>query len=214
MMNHGQLEVLKASLSLLVAVVTLSLGWLIGQRLTIKWNLIQKQRETDIAVLQQFYLLYGEFKEVSKIWRVVKRNKSSTLVVPSDIHWTLLTRACAVESKSEAIVVKIASERDLSTAELRKLGLFRQSLQQLRESIRDDIDIPSNSRGAEYVFFNNLAADVGWIMVNSIVDASADSRKVGRRLREVTDIGSSEFKEAMAIFKNEYGGCPQEMAQS
>ncbi len=43
-MSTESQEILKASLNLLVVLITLGLGWFIGQRLTIKWNLIQKQR--------------------------------------------------------------------------------------------------------------------------------------------------------------------------
>ena len=82
-------EFLKAIPNLLIALITLGLAWLIGNRLSVRWNLVQKSRETDIANVQEFYSLYGEFKEVSKIWRVFKRNKDSGLVVPSETRWSL-----------------------------------------------------------------------------------------------------------------------------
>jgi hypothetical protein len=81
-------ELLKASLSLSVALITLALGWFVGHRLSVNWNLIQKQRETDIANVQDFHSLYGEFKEVSKVWRVIKRNKDSSLGIARDSRWS------------------------------------------------------------------------------------------------------------------------------
>ena len=56
-MNSAPIELLKAGLNLSITLVTLGLGWLIGQRLTVRWNLIQKRRETDITNVQQFYSL-------------------------------------------------------------------------------------------------------------------------------------------------------------
>lgn len=59
---------------LLVAIIVIVIGWFIGNRITTDWNLKQKRRETDIDNLQQFYSLYGEFKEMCKIWRVIKKD--------------------------------------------------------------------------------------------------------------------------------------------
>ena len=203
-MSTESQEILKASLNLLVALITLGLGWFVGQRLTIKWNLIQKQRETNIANLQQFYSLYGEFKEVSKIWRLIKRKKDLSRVAPSETRWSLLTRACAVESKNEAIMVKLASERELSADDLTDLGLFRQALQQLRESIRDDKELPSSSRGPEYVFFNDLAAKVGLIISYSSTDAIADPKRASERLRAIVDVRWPDFEKAIEHFRKSH----------
>ena len=38
-------EIEKAILNLLVALVTLGAGWFVGQRLSFRWNIRQKQRE-------------------------------------------------------------------------------------------------------------------------------------------------------------------------
>jgi len=193
-------ELLKASLSLSVALITLALGWFVGHRLSVKWNLIQKQRETDIANVQDFYSLYGEFKEVSKVWRVIKRNKDPSLGIARDSRWSLLTRACAVESKNEAIVVKLATERDLKEDALRDLGLFRQALQKLRESIRDDIEVPFSSRGPEYVFFNDLAAKVGSIVSSSHVITTSDPISASKRLEAIANVRLPHFEAAMKRF--------------
>lgn len=200
-MSDLELKFLEAALNLFVVIITLSLGWFIGQRLTLKWNLIQKQRETDIANLQEFYSLYGEFKEVSKAWRIIKRNKSdSGLVVPPEIRWSLLTRACAVESKNEAILVKLATERILGSDALNDLGLFRQAFQRLRESIRDDKEVSSASRGPEYVFFNNLAAKVGLIISSSIPARNPDPRGATERLKAIMNVRSPDYKKALKDF--------------
>src|SRR4029077_8975699 len=124
----------KSVLSLIVAALTLSATWFIGQRLTAYWNLRQKRNELNLASVQSFHALYGEFKEVVKIWRLVKRN----VAVAHDERWKLLTRACAIESKSETLALRLTTERVLSSEEMDTIGLFRQAIQTLRESIRDD----------------------------------------------------------------------------
>ena len=199
-MNTEKLELLKASLNLSVALLTLGLAWFIGNRLSVKWNLIQKRRETDIANVQQFYSLYGEFKEVSKIWRVIKRNRDSSLVFPSDSRWSLLARACAIESKNEAIVVKLATERHLEADALETLGLFRQALQKLRESIRDNLEIPFSSRGPEYVFFNDLASKVSLIISSSHLDETSNPESASKRLRAIANVRLPDFEAAIKSF--------------
>ncbi|HJQ57252.1 MAG TPA: hypothetical protein VJ890_10115 [Vineibacter sp.] len=224
-MNSVNLELLKAGLTLLIALITLGLGWLIGQRLTFKWNLLQKRRETDIANVQQFYALYGEFKEVSKIWRVIKRNKGANLTVPPDGRWPLMARACAIEGKNEAILVKLATERHLATDDLRYLGLFRQAIQMLRESIRDDVEMRAGSRGAEYAFFNGLAAKVGLIVFSSPpdqlfrkllrqlrvgADEISDPERASKQLEAIVGVRSPHFKAELEHFEETHPNIPDE----
>ena len=207
MSPEGQ-EVLKAGLDLLVAIIVLFLGWRFGLKFTAKWNLCQKKRETDIANLQQFYSLYGEFKEVCKIWRVIKQERDPNLEVTSDSRWSLLARACAVESKNEAITVKLATERNLDDDALRTLGYFRQAIQQLRESIRDGKEVPSCDREQpEYAFLNELVVKVGSIISSSPMDKSYNPKIGIERFRKVADVRKPHFKDAIKIFK-EKGDLP------
>jgi len=76
-----------------------------------------------IGNIQNFYSLYGDFKDVSKTWRVIKQNKDSSLAIPSESRWSLLARACTIEGRNEAILVKVATECDLSDKALNDLGL-------------------------------------------------------------------------------------------
>lgn len=199
------LELVKFGLALLVTLITLGLGWLIGQRLTMRWNLLQKRREIDLASVQQFHAIYGEFKEVSKIWRLVKRPcQSATVVVPSDIRWKLLTRACVLESKFETIVAKISTERDLSKEEgTTTLGLFRQALQKVRESIRDDDEIPFNNRGHDYAFFNVLAVKTSAIVSSSRPVSEPNLLLAIENLFAIASIRRHDFKEAIEKFRQD-----------
>src|SRR5262249_42640723 len=56
------------------AVVTLGLGWVVGQRLTSYWSFRQKHREIDLSVAQDFHRLYGEFFAVWKLWNYYIRD--------------------------------------------------------------------------------------------------------------------------------------------
>src|SRR6266481_4046165 len=100
------IELIKAGIS----VVLLLLTWLLGQRILVSWDLRKKRQELDITTANEFHHLYGEFKEVTKLWRIIKRNKDHTLSPASTARWDLLSRACAAESKNESIIVKLATE--------------------------------------------------------------------------------------------------------
>jgi hypothetical protein len=130
---------------------------------------------------------------------VIKRNRDSALAVPSDSRWSLLARACEVEGKNEAILVKLATERDLETEALKALGLFRQAIQKLRESIRDDKEIPFASRGPEYVFFNDLAAKVGSIIISSFREDTSPDR-ASKCLRDVASVRRRDFDAVVSDF--------------
>jgi hypothetical protein len=200
-MDTVKTELIKASLSLLTALIVLGLGWIVGQRLTIKWNLVQKWRETEIANIQQFYAIYGEFKDVSKVWRIVKRSNAAEIGAPEDIRWSLLARACTIESKNETIIIKLATERHIEPEALRSLGLFRQAIQRLRESIRDNIEIPFSSRGLEYDFFNDIAARVGIIVSSTPASQHPALRHACERLKIIADVRLQDFDAALEDFR-------------
>jgi hypothetical protein len=107
-----QAEVIKAILNVIVAVVTLGLGWFIGHRLTVYWAIRQKQRELELSALNDFYNLYGEFFAIWKLWAYCNAPDKS-IKLPDTTRWSLMERACIAEGKLEAIFVKLSSERTL-----------------------------------------------------------------------------------------------------
>lgn len=125
-------EAIKASYSLIVSVVTLGLGWLVGQALTYRWNVRQKRREAQISATQQFYAAYGEFFAVWKLWNRLDRSSESR----DERQWELHKRAAAAEAVVAGTLVKLASELTLDDQQVAILGRFRQAFQQLRQSIR------------------------------------------------------------------------------
>ena len=125
-----EIELFKSGLSLIVAFLSLGATWLVGQRLTAYWNLRQKRSELNFATLQAFHAVYGEFKELVKVWRLVKKPAARAVTAPQEERWALVKRACALESKSEALVLRATSERLLTPDQLDVLGLFRQQCNQ------------------------------------------------------------------------------------
>lgn len=111
------------------------MGWLVGQRLTVQWNLKQKQREQELASGQEFYRLYGEFFAVWKIWNEFKDNPRG---VEGLTRKEIFVRACAAEGAMESLLVRLATSQPLTDEKIEVLGKFRQAYQSLRETIRDD----------------------------------------------------------------------------
>jgi hypothetical protein len=169
------IEIIRAQLTL----VLLSVTWFLGQRIIAHWDIVKKRQEFDIAISNEFYRLYGEFKELTKLWRVFYRktnadripklrrykSKYEALSFPEDVQWELLRRATAAESELEAVLVKLATERSLCDSDRNNLGNFRQGYEQLRHSIRDnaeptfgDFDDP------RYRLFDALACEVAYMI--------------------------------------------------
>lgn len=110
-------ELIRSGLTLGVSLVTLTFGWLVGQSLTYRWNVRQKQREIQLSLSQAFYSAYGEFFAVWKLWN--RRDEKSTFA--EERQWELLKRAAAAEATIEAMLVKVAAERDLKGDQLNRM---------------------------------------------------------------------------------------------
>jgi hypothetical protein len=157
------LEAIKTVFSLILLVI----GWLGGQSIIEYWDYRKKRNEIDIASAQRFFELYGEFKAIIRLWRVMHYNthppgglvgmNSIPIPQPEVTRWELLKRAAAAESGVESLILKLTAERMLKENEMRTLGLFRQAYQRLRESIREDRLLHWTYQSKEYVLFNNLA---------------------------------------------------------
>lgn len=155
-----QQELFKALLNVIVAAITLSLGWFVGQRLTVYWAIRQKHRELELAAVNEFYKLYGEFFAVWKLWAYYLDSIGSGEKPESSdtTRWELLKRATAAEGALESVFVKLSSEKRLANEDIEVLGKFRQAYQQLRESIRDHADLGwSYQTHPEYLTFKRLA---------------------------------------------------------
>jgi hypothetical protein len=192
-----QLEVVKALLS----AALLFLTWFVGQRILVAWDARKKRQELDIVTSTQFHELYGEFKEVSMLWRIIQRNGNPGLTHPVDVRWYLLNRACAVESKNESIIAKLATERTLTNTQLKTLALFRQAVQQLRETIRDDKELAAGRRGPEYELFNFLACEVASIVATKRPLHPPRSGTARANFESITRMRSFDYDEELEKFR-------------
>jgi putative (di)nucleoside polyphosphate hydrolase len=195
--DNVQLELIKTGL----AIVTLGIGWLIGQRIIKFWDTKKKRQELDIATSREFHKLYGEFKEVSRIWRTVTYEgpRDQELKFPAGTRLELLKRSSASEGGIEAIIVKLATERDLTDAEIKNLGLFRQAFQELRAAIRAGRRFNWDNGTPDYVLYNDLAAKVARIIYTETGFWSREpslppSKDVHLTLRNITAITAADWQ--------------------
>ena len=201
MADDYQLELFKAALSLLVAIIGISATWYAGTRLTTSWNLRQKRRELNVEAVHALHELYGEFKEVVKIWRLVKRPLTSPTTIPSEERWNLLVRACSIESKTEALVLRLATERNLKDGDADTIGFFRQAMQLLRECIRDNVDCPLGSRREEYGFLNELAPQMASIVTDDLPKTRPSVELAERQLADIVAVTSKSWAARIAVLK-------------
>jgi hypothetical protein len=190
-----RLEILKG----IISAVLLLFTWGLGQRMLLFWDLQKKRRELDLSAESLFQQVYGEFKEIARLWRVMKKNPNSLTIEPT-ARWLLLGRAAAVESRVEALILKLAMERVLSTSDRNALGLFRQAFQQLRQSIRDDVPIKQGYSNPEYHFFNRMACAVSRLLVTApVADLAISETYHQQSLRSIIDVRETNYEAAVQI---------------
>ncbi len=184
-----RLELLKAALNLGVAILTIVLGWVVGQRLTVYWNLRQKQREYDMTTAQEFHKLYGEFFAVWKLWNYHLRESTSG----TEVRAQLLSRACTAEGSVESLFVRLASSRTLTEEQTGVLGRFRQGYQSLRQAVRDGRPLDwRSSTHPQYVAFKKLAAEVAVLIVSEMPPSAG---VVEARAASLLRITSNEWEQ-------------------
>lgn len=167
------------------SLVLLALAWFVGQRLSARWNLRQKQRERDLANAQEFHLLYGEFFAIWKLWNCYIRDIGQD-ALPGASRWNLLDRACIAEGKMEATLVRVACERQLTSDHIVMLGRFRQLYQRLRETIRDNEPLNwLSSEDPEYVEFKACASGAALLILGKQLQPNSP-RAASKHLREIT----------------------------
>ncbi|WP_210521511.1 hypothetical protein [Hymenobacter terricola] len=152
-------ELVKFVSALIILFITWAGGyWLLGE-----WELRKKAREIDLSLAMQFQQLFGEFKEIWRLWKVYEPKAANA---PPLTKWDLLTRASSAEGRVEAVLLKLATDRQLTQEKLITLGLFRQSFQVLRQGIRDAESLEYGFTSARYRLFNRLGAEVAHIIVD------------------------------------------------
>jgi hypothetical protein len=152
---------------IVAVLITLSAGWLIGQRVTDRWEQARKRRELDLSALEELYRCYGEFYAVWKAWRTCTDPERPS-PAPPGAAWDLLLRATAAEGSVEALLTKIVTERELDLAEVDALGALRQAYHELRHAIREGKPLPwLSSANPSYTAFKGLQTLVAGLLTQS-----------------------------------------------
>jgi hypothetical protein len=176
-------EFVRAVPGFLLTIITLMLGWAVGQRLTLYWSLRQKRKELDLSAADTFSGLYGEFFGIWKLWNYYLRGAAIESSQDAG-KWDLLNRAARAEGQMEAMMVKLASQRSLTSDQIMTLGRFRQSYQHLRQAIASDEAIGwGSSEHPEYVEFKTLAAKVATIILSEGKNAALADEHVAALLK-------------------------------
>ena len=175
-------EIIKA---LIGPVVAVGLAWLVGNRLSSEWAIRQRRREHSLASVAEFYRLYGEFFALWKLCNYAFRDSDHE--TDDATLWELMRRAAALEANGEAILLRIASELTLSADDIRTLGLFRQGVQLLRQSIvKQRILGWSSSEHREYRAFKGLSVGVAALATKVGSQKAPAIETAQQQLREIT----------------------------
>lgn len=173
----------------------------VGQAVVASWQMRNKRRELDIASALQFQQMYGEYKDVWRVWKVLRSRNANDLGIPAGARFELLKRATAAEAKVEAVVVKLAVERTLSPSEISSVGLFRQGFQQLRQSIRNNKDMDFNYKDPEYRLFNDLAAAVAALILSEPPRRQPDRHLAAHQLEAIAKHRKKHWRMAKEAYK-------------
>ena len=177
--------------------LVLAITWFIGQRVVTSWDIRKKRLELDIAAATQFQQLYGEIKEIMRLWRIATKKTDQLISLPTDIRWQLLARATSVEGKFEAIAMKLATERYLTSDQIFNVGLFRQACQEVRDAIQEGRSLPSIRYGGGYTLFNNLATEITSLIGSNRQTKIPNLRSAQKNLDEIASVRSKDLLKKM-----------------
>lgn len=194
------LEFIKTGLALVVLVVT----WFFGQRILAYWELKKKRKELDIATATQFQHLYGEYKQLWRLWKVFSNRSEYDLLVPDHTRWELLQRATAAESSVEAVIVKLTTERAINKTDIETLGLFRQAYQQLRQGIRDNKTLRLSHESPEYILFNELSDKVACLIMSGKQIDHPVAKVVIQNHKQIVDFRSRHWTAEIEKTRGKY----------
>jgi hypothetical protein len=176
---------------IVAVLITLIAGWLIGQRVTDRWEQARKWRKLDLSALEELYRCYGEFYAVWKAWNSYS-DANHPSDAPSDTPWELLLRAAAAEGSVEALLAKIVTERKLNPKEIDALGSLRQAYRGLRHAIRRGKPLAwSRSANPDYTAFKGLQTLVAELLTRSSEKRPATA-EAARNFARVT---SNEYEQ-------------------
>ena len=177
----------EAVTSLAAALISVLLAACLGRL----WHVDKRKRELDLENAREFHQLYGEFFAVWKLWEMHCERRGKKLVW-DDKADAILHRAVGMESRMEALVGQLASQRDLKDSSVQLLGHWRQDFQVLRESIRDLSALGwSRSNHGKYRSFKKRATEVAGLIQSGKALVGRRSRRRSIRWLKIT---SNDFE--------------------
>lgn len=157
------LDIFKAAIGPIAAV---GVAGAVGHQLSLNWAIKQKRREQGLAAKNQFYELYGDFFALMKFCNFVFRDHKEKIALEKGEWLKLVERITSLEAKSEALVMRLASEVDLikrkdGERKLLDLGQFRQAIQLMRiQATQGKVIGWNSSEHPQYVRFKELSTSV------------------------------------------------------
>jgi hypothetical protein len=176
--------------SIVAAVITTVFGGVIILILSSAWARSQKRKEFDLATLEQFQRLYGEFFALYHLWDDLKQDKFvKSEKTSEDFVNDIIQRAYRIEGNMEAVLTRIAAEKRLSIEEVDSLGKFRQAFQRVRKYVTKDIPFKWDSDfHPEYASLKIHASRVSDIILFS------KARSRATRSSQILDITSNRYE--------------------
>lgn len=182
---------IKAGAPIVSVFLTLIGGWLIGQRVSDRWERRKRQRELDLAALAGLHTSYGEFYAVWKDWNAHVRAQGAQ--APPTTRWELLARATTAEGSIEALLVKVVTERKLTPEQVDALGALRQSYRGLRFAIAGGRELAWHySAHPDYTAFKGLQT----LIAGLLTDAPRQRPTTGEAARNLARATANEYEHA------------------
>ena len=120
-------EVKKALLQFALLLVGFVLTVGVGHWVASYWAERQKRRELELALANNFYNHYGEFRAVWRQWNMLLNELPKGSDELNKAREGLHDRASRAEGGLESVLLKIASERVLDETAQANLGNLRQA---------------------------------------------------------------------------------------
>jgi hypothetical protein len=180
------------ALHLLLPFAILLAAWMLGRSLIGNWTCKQKKRDLDLDLSRKFHTAYEDFFAIWKLWNHQREQGDNNLPDHGEFEPQEVSRAELLhtvgnaEGSIEAILVTLASTRDLSQAEVELLGRFHQAFGTLRDAISKNKQLAWNDpEHAEYLAFKRLASGVV-MLIHGSNPASPAAQKRIESLRQIT----------------------------
>src|SRR4051812_23242821 len=101
-----------------VAIVVAVIAWLGTERFAQHQEAARARHERDLAAAEELYGVYGQFFATWKAWEFARgRRPNDKGAVISQVRLDMLAQAAQVEGRYESLIVRLALEHRLSSAD-------------------------------------------------------------------------------------------------